>query len=258
MARIFRVDLNSDVGESFGNYSIGDDSNVLRYVTSANIACGWHAGDPMVMDATIKLAKEYGVAIGAHPGFNDLMGFGRRNMHVTPEEMKAYTKFQLGALQAFSLSHGCRVQHVKPHGAMYNMAAKDAALARAIAEAIDEVDAGIILLGLANSEMIRQAELVGLRTASEVFADRAYQSDGNLVPRSLPGSVIHDVELALERTVRMVKAGMVTSVDGKDIPIKAQSICVHGDNPEAVDFVKQIRSRLEAEGIVVTPIANII
>lgn len=252
------MDLNSDMGESFGSYTIGEDGKVMSFITSANIACGWHAGDPMVMDATIRLAKENGVAIGAHPGFNDLMGFGRRNVQVTPPEMKAYTKFQLGALQAFASSQGCSLQHLKPHGAMYNMAAKDAGLARAIAEAVYEVDHGIILLGLANSEMIRQAEIVGLRSASEVFADRAYQSDGSLVPRNVQGSVIHDVELALERTVRMVKEGMVTSIDGTDIPIKAQSICVHGDNPEAVDFVKKIRSRLEAENVVITPIANII
>ena len=175
---MFYVDLNSDLGESFGNYTIGMDEEILQYVSSANVACGWHAGDPMVMDKTIALAKKYGTAVGAHPGFPDLMGFGRRNMVVTPEEAKAYLKYQLGALSAFTKSQGVKIQHVKPHGAFYNMAAVDEKLARAMCEAVYEVDKDIIFMGLAGSKMIKAAEEVGLQAASEVFADRAYNDDG--------------------------------------------------------------------------------
>ncbi|MFZ5966236.1 MAG: LamB/YcsF family protein [Bacillota bacterium] len=253
-----RVDVNSDLGESFGNYTIGLDEKVIQFVSSANIACGWHAGDPLVMEKTVEIAKEQGVGIGAHPGYPDLMGFGRRNMTVTPEEVKAYVKYQLGALMAFAVSQGEKIQHVKPHGAMYNMAAKDYSLAKAIAEAIHEVDKDIILLGLANSEMIKAGEEVGLKTASEVFADRAYNADGTLVTRNKPGAVIHDADLAISRVVRMVKAGKVTAITGEDIEIKAQSICVHGDNPEAVAFVKQIRETLEKEGVTITKLSNFI
>lgn len=252
------VDLNSDVGESFGAYSIGNDTQVLEYVTSANIACGWHAGDPVVMDETVGFAKALGIGIGAHPGFNDLMGFGRRNIQVSPKELKAYVKYQIGALQAFATAKEVVLQHVKPHGAMYNMAAKDMALANAVAEAVYEVDGQLILLGLANSMMVEAAENVGLRAASEVFADRAYQRDGSLVPRSVPGAVIHDVAIALERTVAMIKNGYVTSIDGVEVPIKAHSICVHGDNPDALKFVSEIRARFEAEGITVAPLRSII
>lgn len=246
---MYHVDLNSDLGESFGNYTIGMDSEILKYVTSANVACGYHAGDPVVMEKTVRLAKENGTAVGAHPGFPDLMGFGRRQMVVTPEEAKAYMKYQIGALLAFTGSCGIPMQHVKPHGAFYNMAAKDPKLARAMAEAVYEIDKNIIFMGLAGSEMIRQAEEVGLRTASEVFADRAYNDDGTLVSRKLPGAVIHDKDLAISRTVRMVKEGKVTSVNGVDIPIKADSICVHGDNPSALEFVKNIRDTLEKKGV---------
>lgn len=243
------VDLNSDLGESFGNYTIGMDEEILKYVSSANVACGWHAGDPLVMEKTVALAVKNGTGIGAHPGYPDLMGFGRRNMTVTPEEAKAYLKYQLGALMAFAAGHGVKIQHVKPHGAFYNMAAKDEKLARAMAEAVYEVDPEIIFMGLAGSEMIRQAEAVGLRAASEVFADRAYNPDGTLVSRKLPGAVIQDKDLAIRRVVRMVKEGKVTSVDGTDIDIKADSICVHGDNPKALEFVRNIRETLEREGV---------
>ncbi|QEK11401.1 LamB/YcsF family protein [Crassaminicella thermophila] len=255
---MYKVDLNSDLGESFGSYKVGLDEEVIKYVTSANIACGWHAGDPLVMEKTVKMAKEQDVGIGAHPGFFDLMGFGRRNMAATPEEVKAYIKYQLGALMAFAKSKGEKVQHVKPHGAMYNMAAKDKALAKAIAEAVYEVDENIILMGLANSEMIKAGKEIGLKVANEVFADRAYNPDGTLVSRKLEGAVIHDAELAISRVVRMVKTGKVTAINGEDIEIRADSICVHGDNPEAVAFVKRIRSKLEEEGVKVTAISNFI
>lgn len=255
---MYKVDLNSDLGESFGNYKIGLDEEVIKYVTSANVACGWHAGDPMVMEKTTQMAKMHGVGLGAHPGFLDLMGFGRRNLVATPEEVKAYIKYQLGALMAFAKAQGIRVQHVKPHGAMYNMAAKDKVLAKAIAEAVYEVDKNIILLALANSEMVKVGIQVGLKVANEVFADRAYNRDGTLVSRKLEGAVIHDADLAIARVVRMVKEGKVTAITGEDIPIHAQSICVHGDNPEAVEFAKRIRSKLEEEGIEVTTMSNFI
>ena len=232
---MYRVDLNSDLGESFGNYTIGMDEEILKYVSSANVACGWHAGDAMVMEKTVALAKEFGTAVGAHPGFPDLVGFGRRNMAVTPDEAKAYVRYQLGALMAFCTAHGVKIQHVKPHGALYNMAA------------VDEKD--IIFMGLAGSKMITAAEKVGLRAASEVFADRAYNDDGTLVSRKLPGAVIKDKDLAIKRVIRMVKEGKVESINGNDIAIKADSICVHGDNPKALEFVKNIRETLIAEGV---------
>lgn len=183
---MYKVDLNSDLGESFGAYTIGLDNEVIAHVSSVNVACGYHAGDPLVMEKTVAAAKAAGVAVGAHPGFPDLMGFGRRNMVVSPKEVKAYVKYQLGALMAFAAAEGIRLQHCKPHGALYNMAGKDMDLALAIAEAIAEVDESIILLGLANSKMIDAGKQLGLRVANEVFADRAYQADGSLVPRKLP------------------------------------------------------------------------
>ena len=246
---MYRVDLNSDLGESFGNYTLGMDEEILQYVSSANVACGWHAGDPLVMEKTVALAKRCGTAVGAHPGFPDLMGFGRRNMVITPDEAKAYVRYQLGALYAFAESQSVRIQHVKPHGALYNMAAVDEKLARAMCEAVYEFDPEIIFMGLAGSKMIEMAEAVGLRAASEVFADRAYNDDGTLVSRKLPGAVIKDKDLAIRRVVRMVKEGKVESVNGTDIAIRADSICVHGDNPKALEFVKNIRETLIAEGV---------
>lgn len=246
---MYCVDLNSDLGESFGNYTIGMDEEILKYVSSANVACGWHAGDAVVMEKTVAMAGEFNTAVGAHPGFPDLVGFGRRNMAVTPEEAKAYVKYQLGALMAFTQSRGIRLQHVKPHGAMYNMAAVDEKLALAMCEAVYEIDKDIIFMGLAGSKMITAAEKIGLRAASEVFADRAYNDDGTLVSRKLPGAVIKDKDLAISRVIRMVKEGKVESINGKDIAIKADSICVHGDNPKALEFVKNIRQALEKEQI---------
>ncbi len=246
---MFKVDLNSDLGESFGAYTMGLDAQVMQYVTSANVACGWHAGDPMIMESTVAAAKKSGTAVGAHPGYPDLMGFGRRNMVVSPEEAKAYIQYQIGALMAFTQAHGLKLQHVKPHGALYNMAAKDYTLARALAEGIAAVDKNIIMLALANSQMVQAAQDVGLRVASEVFADRAYLEDGNLVPRNQEGAVIHDEKLAIERVITMVTKGTVRAITGKEIAIKADSICVHGDNPKAVAFVRTIREELERAGV---------
>ena len=255
---MYKVDLNSDLGESFGAYTIGLDSQVVQYVSSVNVACGYHAGDPLVMDKTVAAAKAAGVAVGAHPGYPDLMGFGRRNMVCTPAEAKAYVQYQMGALLAFCAAHGVALQHVKPHGALYNMAAKDEALAAGIAEGIASVDKNVILLGLAGSKLLIAGRAAGLRVASEVFADRAYQADGSLVPRSKPGAVIHDADEAIARTVRMVKEGKVTAITGEEVAIEAHSICVHGDNPDAVEFVRRIRARLEAEGVTIAPIAQIV
>lgn len=246
---MYYVDLNSDLGESFGAYKMGMDEEILQFVSSANVACGWHAGDAVVMEQTVALAKKYGTAVGAHPGFPDLVGFGRRNMAVTPEEAKAYLTYQLGALAAFTKSAGLPLQHVKPHGALYNMAAVDDKLAMALAESVYEFDKSIIFMGLAGSKMLAAAQKLGLKTASEVFADRAYNEDGTLVSRKLPGSMIKDKDLAIRRVIRMVKEGKVESISGKDIDIKADSICVHGDNPKALEFVKTIRETLTAEGV---------
>ncbi len=255
---MYKVDLNADLGESFGAYTLGMDADVLKYISSANVACGFHAGDPVVMQKTVALAAQAGVAVGAHPGYPDLMGFGRRNMTVSAEEAKAYIKYQVGALWAFAKANGVFLQHVKPHGAFYNMAAVNEALAVAICEAIYEVDKDLILLGLAGSQHILAAKKVGLRCASEVFADRGYMDDGTLVPRKLPGAMVHDKQLAIARTIRMVKEGCVETISGKIIPIQADSICVHGDNPDAVGFVQEIRACLQDEGVTVACIADVI
>ena len=246
---MYRVDLNSDLGEAFGPYNIGMDKEIIDFVSSANIGCGWHGGDPMVMDDTVKLCKEKMVAVGAHPGFYDLMGFGRRNMAVTPKEAKAYLKYQLGALWAFGKSNGIEIEHVKPHGGLYNMAAVDMDLARALAEAVYEVNPKLIFLGLANSCMVTAAKACGLIAASEVFADRAYNADGTLVARSKPGAVIHDTELCIARVIRMVKENKVEAITGEDVELKPDSICVHGDTPKAVEFVKAIREAFTNQGI---------
>ncbi|MDD3367890.1 MAG: LamB/YcsF family protein [Lachnospiraceae bacterium] len=253
---MYRVDLNCDLGESFGHYSIGMDSKVIQIVSSVNIACGAHAGDPLVMERTVKAARLSGVAVGAHPGYPDLQGFGRRNMGLSPKEAAAYVTYQVGALQAFCRQQGITMQHVKPHGALYNTAAKNQDLAYAIAEAVNAIDPTLILMGLAGSESIKAAKAVGLRTAEEVFADRAYEEDGSLRARTKPDAMIEDEEEAVRRVVRMIKEGRVTAVTGKDIPIKADSICVHGDGEKALLFVKKIREALTAENIRIAPLGN--
>lgn len=255
---MYAVDLNCDLGESFGNYKLGMDSEVLPMISSANIACGYHASDPHVMRKTIAMAAECGAGIGAHPGFPDLMGFGRRNMAVTPQEAKDFVTYQLGALYAFCKSCNASIQHVKPHGALYNMAGKDYALAKAICEAVYEFDPEIILLGLTGSEMIRAAKDMGLHCANEFFADRAYEEDGSLVNRRKEGAMITDEELAIERVVRVIKEKKVTAITGKDIELDIDSICVHGDGAKALEFVKRIRERLAEEGVQITNLKNII
>ena len=255
---MYQVDLNSDIGESFGNYKLGLDEEVVKYISSANIACGWHAGDPMVMENTVTMAVKEEVGLGAHPGYPDLMGFGRRELKTASEEAKNYIKYQIGALWAFAQSKEAKLQHVKPHGAFYNMAARDAELAKAIAQGIYEVDKDLILVGLANSELTKAGKEVGLKVANEVFADRAYNPDGTLVSRKKEGAVIHDTNLAISRVLRMVKEGKVEAINGKDISIQADTICVHGDNPQAVAFVKTIRNTLQREGIEVVSMGSFI
>lgn len=226
----------------------------MSYISSANIACGFHAGDPMWMKLTVRLAEQAGVAIGAHPGFPDLMGFGRREMQVTPEEAKNYVIYQIGALQAFTGSK--RLQHVKPHGALYNMGAVNEELARAVAEGIREVDAELILVGLAGSAWIKAGQEVGLKVASEVFADRALNPDGTLVSRSQPGASIQDAEDIVARSLKMVTEGKAVAVNGEEIPIIADTICLHGDTPGAVDLARSLREGMEAAGVTVVPMRD--
>ena len=252
------VDLNSDLGESYGAYTMGMDSEVLKYVTTANVACGFHAGDPLTMDKTIKLAIENNTMVGAHPGYPDLLGFGRRNMDITKDEAKAYMLYQLGALAAFAKANNTSLQHIKLHGAFYNTTSINETLAEGIIEGIIEYDKNIILLALSGCKLAKMAEEKGLRVAHEVFADRAYNTDGTLVSRKLPGSMIHDEILALERIKMMVKEGKVQAIDGSYISIKADSICVHGDNPKAVEFVKFIKESLEEDGIEIKPLNSFI
>lgn len=226
----------------------------MPYITSANIACGFHAGDPMWMQKTVALAEKAGVAIGAHPGLPDLIGFGRREMKITPEEAKNYVKYQVGALQAFTATK--RLQHVKPHGALYNMGVADKAIARAIAEAVGEVDDKMILVGLSGSAWIEAGEEVGLKVAREVFADRALNPDGTLVSRSQPGSVIEDAEQVIAASLKMVLEQKATAIDGREIPIKADTICLHGDTPGAVELARKLRERMEEAGIQVISISK--
>jgi 5-oxoprolinase (ATP-hydrolysing) subunit A len=245
------VDLNCDMGESFGAWKMGSDAVVLEHVSSANIACGFHAGDPVVMHRTVQAALERGVAVGAHPSLPDLQGFGRRAMRVTPEEAYDLVLYQMGALAAFCRTLGGGLSHVKAHGALYNMAAKDAELAGSIAQAVRDFDPGLVLFGLAGSELIRAGAGAGLKVANEVFADRSYQPDGMLTPRNRPNAMIGDVNLALAQVERMVREGMVRAVDGTDVRIEADTICIHGDEPGAAEFARELRALLGRLGVAV-------
>ncbi|MDR1515043.1 MAG: LamB/YcsF family protein [Synergistaceae bacterium] len=246
--------MNSDLGEGFGAWSMGSDKDVLSSVSSANIACGYHAGDPSIMRETVKLCADRGVAVGAHVSYPDLMGFGRRKMECAPQEVYDYCVYQIGALAAFCRARGVRIQHVKPHGALYNQAAKDRKLADAIASAVAEMKDGIILMGLAGSEFEPAAENAGVRFASEAFADRAYLKDGSLCPRSKEGAVIHDAKTAADRVVRMVTEGVVTAADGTVIKFRPDTICLHGDTAEAVEMAAAVRAALEAAGVKIEPL----
>jgi UPF0271 protein len=251
-----RIDFNCDMGESFGAYKLGLDEEIITRITSANIACGFHAGDPTWMRRTVRLAEEHGVGIGAHPGFPDLAGFGRRTLGATPEEVKNDLIYQVGALTAFTGSK--RLQHVKPHGALYNMAVGGGDLARAICEAVLEIDPQLILLVLAGSPWAEMAGRMGVRVARESFADRAVNPDGTLVSRSKPGAVIHDEHEVIERSVKLVTRGKVTAIDGREIPFTADTICLHGDTPGAVQLAAALRTRLEAEGVQLVPLAKLV
>lgn len=248
-----KIDINCDLGESYGQFKVGHDREVMPYITSANIACGFHAGDPMVMAQTVNLAKQYKVAVGAHPGYPDLMGFGRRDMTLTKEEVKNYIIYQVGALQAFARVVGVKLEHIKPHGALYNMAADDEALSKAIIEAVDSIDAKIILFALSKSKTAKMAAEAGLRVACEVFADRAYNPDGSLASRKVPGAIIEDPKVVIERAIKMVMDGTVVAINGAVVGLgKVHTICVHGDTPTAVELVKSLKKGLIDAGIEVT------
>jgi UPF0271 protein len=244
-----RIDLNSDLGESFGPWPMGQDAALMESITSANVACGFHAGDPGVMRQTLALAKDKGVAVGAHPGFPDLVGFGRREMKATPAEVEDFVLYQVAALAGMAQAKGVKLQHVKAHGALYNMACKDRALADAIARAVAAFDRSLVLFGLPNSELLRAGDAAGLAVAAEVFADRAYERDGSLTSRSKPGSVIDDTTTVVERAVRMVKDKEVIATDGSVIALQADTMCLHGDTPGAADHARAVRRGLEAAGI---------
>lgn len=249
-----RIDLNCDMGESFGRYTLGDDAAMLDVVTSANVACGLHAGDPPVMQATVALAARKGVAVGAHPGYPDLQGFGRRAMALAPAEIEVTVLYQIGALAGFARAAAVSLVHVKPHGALYNVATHDQAVAEAIVHAVAAFDPGLIVVTLPDSALLHAAQAAGLRVACEGFADRAYREDGTLVPRSEPGAVIHDPALATARAIRMVTRGEVEAITGKVVPLCIDTLCIHGDTPGAVAIAAALRAALEAEGVAVAPL----
>ncbi|HYE84811.1 MAG TPA: 5-oxoprolinase subunit PxpA [Vicinamibacterales bacterium] len=244
-----RIDLNSDLGESFGPWPMGQDAALMDSISSANVACGFHAGDPATMRATLRLARAKRVAVGAHPGFPDLVGFGRREIKASAAEVEDLVLYQVAALAGMAAAEGLRLQHVKAHGALYNMACRDRALADAIARATAAIDRSLILFGLPNSELLRAGEAAGLQVAAEVFADRAYDPDGSLTARTTPGSVIHDTPAVVERAIKMVRDKVVVAVDGSAIALQADTICLHGDTPGAAEHAKAVRRGLEAAGI---------
>ncbi|WP_173915547.1 LamB/YcsF family protein [Halobacillus sp. Marseille-Q1614] len=254
----YSVDINCDMGESFGAYTLGRDEEILDFITSANIACGFHAGDPSTMRNTVKMALEKGVGIGAHPGLPDLAGFGRRNIHISPQEAYDLVVYQIGALYGFVKAQGGNLQHVKPHGALFNMAAKDAELSKGIAEAVYDVDPELILFGLSGSELVKAGENIGLKSANEVFSDRTYQEDGSLTSRREENALITDPKEAIHQVIRMVKENKVQTVQGHDIEIKAQTICIHGDGQTALEFADNIASSLAEAGIEKASIKNIL
>lgn len=250
------IDLNSDLGESFGRYTLGCDDKIIPLVSSCNIACGAHAGDPVVMRKTVELAAQADIALGAHPGYPDLQGFGRRNMALSPEEVYAYVLAQIGTLSAFCTARGTRLHHVKPHGQLYNTAAKDEQTAQAIAQAVHDFDPALILVGLAGSKLIEAGRAAGLATAQEFFLDRNYNDDGTLRSRTLPDAVIANEEFAIARAIETIKTGIVKSYSGKELPVQADTICVHGDTPQALAYVRRIRTAFEENGVEVAPAGN--
>lgn len=247
------VDLNCDMGESFGPWVMGNDAELMKYISSANIACGFHAGDPTTMRRTVELALENDVAVGAHPGYRDLQGFGRRNISMPPGEVRDLVLYQVAALKGVCEAAGTVLRHVKPHGALYNQAASDPEIAAAVASAVAEIDGGLTLFGLSGSLLISAARDRGLKTASEVFADRTYQGDGTLTPRSAPLALIKDAADGVRQAVQMIEQGIVTAVDGSEVSIQADTVCLHGDGEHAAEFVRAIRTEFDARGIRVAP-----
>ena len=252
------VDLNCDMGESFGAYKLGYDEDILDFVTSANIACGFHAGDPVTMRRTVQLALQKNVGIGAHPGLPDLVGFGRRVIDISPQDAYDLVIYQIGALYGFVKAEGGKLQHVKPHGALYNMAAQNLSLSEAIAEAVYKMDPELILFGLAGSELINAGKKIGLHCASEVFSDRTYQQDGALTSRGNPDALVTDHTVAVNQVLRMVKEGKVHSLQGVDISIDADTICIHGDGENALSYAQYLSSALKAANIKVAKISDFI
>ena len=250
------VDINSDLGESFGAYTIGDDAAMMPVITSASIACGFHGGDPVVMERTVRLARSHGVEIGAHPGFPDLAGFGRREMRLSPDEIRAILIYQIGALWGFGRAQGARLQHVKPHGALYNMAANDAGWSRAIAEAVAGVDPGLILVALHGSAMEQAGRDAGLRVAREAFGDRGYTRGGTLVARGHPGALVTQPAAVARRVVQMVTEGTVETVDGGEIRLVPDTLCFHGDTPGAAQLVRAARDALSRAGVEIAPLGR--
>lgn len=252
------VDLNADLGESFGGFTVGSDPQVIPLLTSAQLACGFHAGDPRVMDRTVRVCLEAGVAVGAHPGFPDLVGFGRRTMDVSAVEAETDVVYQVAALDGFCRRHGVTMQHVKPHGAIYNQAVLDGELARAIADGVASFDSRLILVCPFGSEMAAAAGPAGLAVAYEGFVDRAYEADGTLVSRRVEGSVYHDPGRAAEQALRMVTEGKVVAMDGAVVDIRVDTLCGHGDNPEAVRLLATVRDRLTAAGVELRPMREVL
>jgi UPF0271 protein len=252
-----RIDLNADVGEGFGAWSMGAGEALFEYVTSANVACGFHAGDPSVIDRTVASAVRAGVAVGAHPGYCDLRGFGRREMQVPAADVEADVVYQVGALFAFAHAHGAPLTHVKPHGALYNQAADDGELAQAIARGVARVDRALVLVGLAGSLAMREAAAAaGLRFAAEAFVDRAYDARGRLVPRSRPGAVIGDPAAAAAAALRLARDRTVVAIDGRELAVEADTLCLHGDNPRALDVARAVREALQGAGLSVQALAR--
>jgi UPF0271 protein len=251
-----RIDINCDMGESFGAYHLGRDQEVMNYISSANIACGWHAGDPMVMEQTVRLAEEKGVAVGAHPGYPDLMGFGRRRMDLTLNEIENYILYQIGALYAFANAHGLPLQHVKAHGALGNLAFVDPEVSKAIARAALRFSKDIILVVYSGTVMVQAAKEAGIRFVEEVYADRVYNPDGTLQSRKIAGSVIHDPEKAARQVLNMVREGYVVAHDGTRVKVKPETLCVHGDTPSAVAILQKIRDELKKTSILVKPMGQ--
>ncbi len=248
-----QVDINCDMGESFGAYVLGRDEEIMNYITSANIACGWHAGDPMVMERTVRLAKEKGVAVGAHPGYPDLLGFGRRRMDLTPAEIENYLLYQMGALYAFTRAYNIPLQHLKAHGALGNLAFIDLETSKSICRAMARFQERIIFVALAGSVMVQAAREIGVPFVEEAYADRVYNPDGTLQSRKIAGSVIHDPEKAAQQALTMVIEGYVVAHDGSKVPVKADTICVHGDTPMAIPILQRIRAAFQKAGVEVKP-----